>query len=131
MAFDKFNDGDTEGANVNLTDPEVPSRKAKVSAQRDLKVSDTINTVGANSALIVGTVAVEIKVGSSRLVGRKTVTLHNNSNRQMFWGYSNAVTISNGTPIEKGEFLVWAADDETALWVISDASGQNARITEA
>lgn len=131
MGFDKFDDGDTEGANVNITDPEEPSRKAKISAERDLKVSDVIATTGVFSALTVGTTAVEVRVGANRLAGRKTVTFHNNSNRRMFWGYSSSVTITSGSPIDRDEFLVWAVDDQTAIWIISDQAGLNARITEA
>jgi hypothetical protein len=97
----------------------------------DLTATDTLKSGGTQGALTVGTSAVEIKVGGSALANRKVVTLHNNSNAIMYWGYTSGVTTSTGTPIQKGEERVWSASDVCTLYVISGSAGNNARITES
>lgn len=93
--------------------------------------ADILNNGGTQAALIVGTTAVEVKVGAFRLEGRKTVTLYNNSNKTIYWGYNNTVTTSSGTPIQKKELVTWEAGDNQEIWIISDSSGNNVRVTEA
>jgi len=93
--------------------------------------ADIVNGSGLEAALTVGTTAVEVKVGGSPLTGRKVVTLYNNSNQILYWGFTNAVTTSSGTPIDKQEFIVWSVGDLISIWVIAGSAGNNTRITEA
>jgi len=93
--------------------------------------ADIVNISGLEGALTVGTSAVEVKVGASKLAGRKSVTLYNNSNRIMYWGYTSAVTVSTGTPIQVGQYFEWMVGDILELWVITDQVNKNARITES
>jgi hypothetical protein len=93
--------------------------------------ADVLNITGLEGSLIVGTSAVEIRVGASPLMGRKEVTLFNNSNSTIYWGYTSGVTISTGTPIVKNQFVTWAVGDLLPVYVIAGSAGNNCRITEA
>lgn len=94
-------------------------------------VADILNNGGVQGSLIVGTTPIEVKVGVNRLTGRKVVTLYNNSNNVIYWGFTNSVSVLNGTPIEKKQFVQWNVGDITELWVVADSSNNNTRITEA
>jgi len=93
--------------------------------------ADILNNGGTQGALTVGTTSVEVRVGASRLAGRKAVTLYNNSNSTIFWGYTSAVTTATGTPIVKNQFVTWEAGEDQEIWVIAGSAGNNTRITEA
>lgn len=97
----------------------------------DLQTVDVLNVSGVQGSLTVGTSAVEVKVGVNRFSNRKVVTLYNNSNETIYWGFTNSVTISSGTPIEKKEFIVWNVGDDLSIWVIAGVANNNTRITEA
>lgn len=92
---------------------------------------DIPDQAGVESALTVGTSAVEIRVGGSRLANRKSVTLYNNAFVNMFWGYTSGVTTTTGTPITPGTLNSWASSDNNPIYVITTLAGQNSRITEA
>ena len=93
--------------------------------------ADIIALEGVQGSLIVGTSAIEVRVGASRLEGRKSLTLYNNSNSIIYWGFTSSVTISTGTPIERKQFIEWNVGDSVAIYVIAASAGNNARITEA
>jgi len=98
----------------------------------EIRASDVLNLgTGGQSQLNVGTTAVEVKVGASRLTNRKLVTLYNNSNSILYWGYSNTVTTASGTHIVKGQFISWEAGDAQSIFVISGSALNETRITEA
>lgn len=86
---------------------------------------------GVYGVLTVGLTAVEVKVGASKLTDRKTVTLFNESNKSIFWGYNNSVTISTGSRIWPKQMVAWSVSDNTPIWVISDTASLETRITEA
>lgn len=92
--------------------------------------ADIINTSGVQGALTVGTTAVEVKVGGSKLAARKSVTLYNNSNATIYWGYNNTVSTTTGTPILKNTLFAWSVGESVEIWVISDGANRNTRITE-
>lgn len=85
---------------------------------------------GDQAALSVGTTAVEVKVGVSRLEGRKTVTLFNKSAATMYWGYKDTVTAATGTPIYADQFVSWQVTEDVSIFVIAETPGNDARITE-
>lgn len=86
---------------------------------------------GVQAALTVGTSPVEVRVGATPLAGRKSVTLFNNSINTIYWGWTNSVTVSNGTPIFPQQTIAWAASDQRSVFVIAALAGNNTRITEA
>lgn len=101
-------------------------------ANGDLQTADLINVgTGVQSSLTIGTTAVEVKVGVSRLSNRKLVTLYNNSNVTVYWGYSGSVTTSSGTPIFKNQFISWTVGDQQSIYVVAGSENNDSRITEA
>jgi hypothetical protein len=97
----------------------------------DLGTSDIIDGPGLEGAITVNsTSAIELKVGASALVGRKYITLFNNSNKIIYWGRTSSVTILTGTPIFSNQFIGWRHTENAPIWLISDTDGLNARITE-
>ena len=102
------------------------------SSDGQLKVQDLINSgISLESALTVNTTATEVKVGSSPLLNRKVVTLYNNSNETIYWGFTSSVSITSGSPIERKEFISWSVGDNQSIYIIAGTDGLNSRITEA
>lgn len=102
------------------------------SANGDLRVSDTLVGSGTEGAITVGTSAVEARVGGAALSNRKLLTVYNNSNSTIYWGYTNAVTTSSGTPIEKSQLASWDISDASGatVYLIAGSAGNNVRVTE-
>lgn len=94
-------------------------------------VADVINNAGVQGALSVSTTAIEVRVGASRLVNRKLVTVFNDGSATVYWGYTNAVTAVNGTPIFKNQIHSWDAGDSISIWLIAASGSHTCRITEA
>lgn len=95
--------------------------------QGEVLVQDTTNTTGVQGAISVGTSAVEAKVGGSALTNRKSVTVCP-TNGVVYFGYTNAVTTSSGTPITAGNILPFGSS--VSVWLIA-ASTTDVRVTEA
>lgn len=97
----------------------------------DLLVSDIINQgTGTQGAITVTTSVIEAKVGGSRLSNRKLLTVYNNGNNTIYWGYTSGVTSSNGTPIVKNQQAVWDIGDDQAIYLIAGSGSNNVRVTE-
>ena len=108
---------------------------AAVSTNHDVSVSDGLHGSGlyGNLALTTANTSYEVKVGASRLTGRKSVTIMP-VDADMYWGYNSSVTTSNGTPIFRNQFMEFSIDanDSTAqIWVVCASASKNARITES
>jgi hypothetical protein len=106
------------------------SNFVNATANGDLQTADISNSGGVQGALNVGTSAVELKVGGSPLTNRKCATLLNNSNSTIYWGYTNGVTTSSGTPIFKNQFVVWNIGPSTRVYLIAGSATNDTRITE-
>jgi hypothetical protein len=102
---------------------------AAVSNTQDIRSSDSLHSGGTHGALSVSTTAVELRVGGSRLTNRKLVTALPDGT--IYWGYTNAVTTSTGTPIYKDQYVIWAADDTASIYLIAASGTKNVRITES
>lgn len=126
-----FKDGNTEGTNVNIVDSDIPTNKVKVTDDQKLTNVDIINGEGVQASLTIGTTAVEVKVGATPIDNRKEVTLYNNSNNTIYWGFTSAVTTATGTPVEKKEFISWRVGPNVSVFVIAATMGNDSRITEA
>lgn len=134
--FNKFDDGDTEGANVNVVDSDNPQNKQSVDEHGRARVEADSNAIGEGvyGALQVPTTVVELRVEATRYPNRRVVTLFNNSgNRRIYWGFDSSVTATTGTVIEPDELMVWTLDPERDLeiWLISSQGNNNVRITES
>lgn len=105
--------------------------EAGVTPNNELEVSDKSDNGGSHAAITVGVTAVIANVsGSTNLTNRKFLSVHNNGTVPIYWGTSNAVTTSTGTPIAKGQFVSWAVGAGTSIYLISGTASQNIRIVE-
>lgn len=97
------------------------------------RTSDTVNGAGVQGALnVTNASATEVKVGGSPHSNRKLVTLYNNSSVIFYWGWTNAVTSSSGTPIQPQQFASWNAGPSATIYVIAASGTTNdSRVTEA
>lgn len=92
---------------------------------------------GTQGALVVGTTAVAVRVGASDLPDRKTVTLYNNSQETLYWGWSSGVTTSTGIPIIAGAVQTWCVEGSNnaevvpTIYVIAATAGNSTRVMEA
>lgn len=99
-------------------------------------VDDKLKTTGALEGtaiytnITVGTSAVEAKVGASALAKRKLLTVFNNGNQPIYWGYNSSVTSSNGTPIFNSQFVEFEFTEDVSVWLISDTAGHDVRVGE-
>jgi len=107
-----------------------------VSLQGEATVVDGLSGPGlfANLSVPTANTPVEVKVGVSRLAGRKSVTVQP-VDGDFYWGFSSSVTTANGTLIRQGSFTQFSlnplASTPTQIWLVSPTSGDNARITES
>lgn len=93
-------------------------------------VADLLGSTGLQAELIVGTSAVEVKVGVSRLAIRKSVTIQPKDNG-IFWGYTNAVTTTTGTALFDKQLVTFAASENTQIWLIASGPNKKVSITES
>lgn len=102
-------------------------------ANGDLTVSDGLKSGGVFGSVTLTTLgtAYEARVGISRLSNRKLLTI--TAMNDIFWGYSNSVTINNGTPLFKNQQLIFDIDPNSdfQVWVVSATNGASIRITES
>jgi len=109
---------------VYLKNPSIP-------VTGSLSIQDGVNTQGLYAALTVGTSAVEVKVGASRLTGRNVVLFQNLSSSNVYWGFDSSVTSSNGMLIPAGTEKQFAISDAVPIFVIGSAASLDCRIVEA
>jgi hypothetical protein len=94
-------------------------------------IADVINSSGVEGAITVTTTAIEAKVGASRLVNRKLLTVFNNGSQPIYFGYNSTVTTASGTPIVKDQSASWDVGDGLGVWLIASSGSHNVRVTEA
>lgn len=106
---------------------------AAIATNGDLKVVDGLKNGGVQGSLTLttGGTAYEAKVGGSRLANRKLLTI--TAEDDMFWGYDNTVTTSNGTPLKKNQQIAFSIDPDSTfqVWVVASGNNKSARITES
>lgn len=112
---------------IRLTDQ--GGSAADISPNNDLQVVDIIDTAGQNRAQSVTTTAAEALGAGSILANRKSLTVCP-TNGTVYWGYSNAVTTANGTPIFKNQTNSWAIGPLLHVWLICASGTVDCRITE-
>lgn len=100
--------------------------------QNQLQVADIVTASGGQAALTVGTTAVEVKVSTNALTGRKIVTVFNNSLVTIYWGRTSGVTTASGTPIFSNQMMTFEGFQASqAIYLIAGIAGNNVRITES
>lgn len=96
-----------------------------------LRTIDVSNASGVQAAITVGTSALIANTsGAANLALRRNLTVYNNGSVTIYWGYTNAVTTSTGTPIVKNQFFSWDVGPSTSIYLISGSASQNVRVTE-
>lgn len=130
----------TGNSSLSSIDTKTPTLGQKVMAasqpvvmasdQSPVRTTDISDSSGLQGAVTVGLTAVAIRVGGSNLANRKTLTAFHNGNQDIYWGYTNAVTVSSGSPIFKSQFAAWSIGPNTTVWMISGTAGQDVRVTE-
>lgn len=95
-----------------------------------LKTTEALEGAAVYASITVGTSVVEAKVGASALANRKLLTVFNNGNQTIYWGYDSSVTSSTGTPIFKSQFVEFEFTEDVSVWLISDTAGQDVRVGE-
>lgn len=103
---------------------------AKVSANQDIGVSDIVDNGGVNGPISVSTSAVAVRVGGANLANRKSLTFHNNGTATLYWGYSAAVTATNGHPIMRNQFVTGNWGPNTTIYIIAASGTHDVRVTE-
>lgn len=106
----------------------VEDNWANVSANGDLFVRDAINISGQYRAQSVTTSAAEALGAATILVNRKFISM-TPTNGTIYWGFSNAVTTSTGTPIFKNQTMTIAVTDNVHIYVIA-GSTTDVRVAE-
>lgn len=102
--------------------------------QPSVAVSDIVDTAGSYGAISVTNSATLMTAnGSSALANRKVLTIVNNSGTQatLYWGYSNSVTTSTGTPLLYGQMLSLSIGPSLTVYMIAASSSHDTRVTEA
>lgn len=81
----------------------------------------TINTTSVSGAISVGTSPVEAKVGATALASRLFV-LVTAVNGTIYFGSSNTVTTSTGTPIIQNQPVSFSFTDNVPVWLVADTT---------
>ena len=96
----------------NATDP------LSLTIDGDLRVADIINTSGQYRAQSVTTSAAEALGAATILANRKSLTI-TPTNGTVYFGTSNGVTTTTGTPIFKNQSISFAIGSSLHIYVIS------------
>lgn len=84
-----------------------------------------------NVSLPTANVPVEVKIGATKLNGRRTVVICA-IDSDIYWGFDNLVSSSNGMPVPKGTtFSVELGGGLIAVWVVATTSSKNIRVIES
>jgi len=94
----------------------------------DLRTADIVNTNGQNRAQSVTTTAAEALGAATILANRKMLSI-TPTDGTIYWGYSNAVTTTTGSPIFKNQTMTFAVGANVHIYVIA-GSTTDARIME-
>lgn len=131
-AISDNSDAELSKAVITARMPSGSYGNVELSNNNDLSTADILDSGGVSAALTVGTSAVLACAGgaAANLVNRKALTILNNGTVTVYWGLSNAVTTTSGTPLVKGQFLSLAAGPNTTVYLISGSASQNTRIAE-
>jgi hypothetical protein len=92
-------------------------------ANGEIKSAEMLRSGGnqASKSMIANT-AIRASVGASNLTGRKFLAVFAETNK-IYWGFTSAVTIATGFPIEKNApASVFAAGDDCNIWLVSGST---------
>lgn len=95
---------------------------------KEISTSDILNNTWTTGTILVGTTAIELKVGASAKQNRKSVFFQLLDSGRIYWGFSNS-----NTPFIafKHQTTVIATGDETSIWIKANDSGKSVGVGEA
>lgn len=114
------------------TSPSLTSGQSgafRVNANRNLQVADTIDIATQYRSQSVTTTAAEALGAGTILVNRKFISL-TPVNGTIYWGTSNAVTTSSGSPIFKNQNMTFAFTDQIHIYIIAASGTVDCRVVE-
>lgn len=87
----------------------------------NLQVVDIINVSGQYRTQSVTTSAAEALGAATILSNRKLLSI-TPTNGTVYWGFSNSVTTSNGTPIFKNQNIIFAIGSNVHIYLIAGST---------
>ena len=97
------------------------------------KVGDGLKDGGVYGVrnLPTANVAVEAKVGASRLIARKLLII-NIESTGVFWGFDSSVTSTSGFPTVNAQVLTFNIDPDSSfqIWLVCSTNNKNTHIAE-
>lgn len=118
----------TETIQVGGKDSSGNLQSLNTDSSGDLYTKDLINVAGQYRAQSITTTAAEALGAATILVNRKVLTIMP-TNGTVYFGFSNAVTSTTGTPIFKNQLIVFAISDNVHIFLIS-AGTVDCRVAE-
>lgn len=130
-AVNDDNDAEMVKAIITGNTPSGTYTNAKLSNNSEQQMTDICDNGGSQAAITVGTSAILANVSGSNLTNRKSLTVYNNGTVLIYFGFTNAVTTSTGTPVVPGTTVIFSVGPSTNVYLISGTASQNVRVTEA
>ena len=98
----------------------------------ELTVVDGLSNGGifGNLNLVTANTAYEAKVGVSALSNRKSLII--TALDDMYWGYDNTVSSTNGIPLYKNQTIIFEINPNSSfkVYLLATVNNKNARIAE-
>lgn len=95
----------------------------------DVEGSSGLATTGLQDSIaLIANTPVEVKVGATKLTGRKLATIQP-TNGSIFFGFNSLVTTTTGTEIFKSQTAAFDVTDTGEVWIVSSAA-RTVKITE-
>lgn len=93
------------------------------------QIEDTLDDGYVTGVVTVGTSEVEAKAGTSVLDGRNFIMIQNKSSNTVYYG-PTGLTVSNGIPIKKNQFVSFPVSDNISVYLISGSVGNDVIVQE-
>lgn len=132
--MDDENDAELVKANIMARTFAGVHTNIEMTANKELKTIDGLRNGGVHGAIASTTanVAIEARVGASRLTNRKLLVITIQSTG-VFYGFDNTVTISSGTPVANNQVLTFTIDPDSSfqIWLVSASTNRAYRVLES
>lgn len=133
-SVDDENDAELVKANMMARTVAGVHTNIEMTANKDIKTVDGLRGGGVQGAVTSTTanVAIEAKVGASRLTNRKLLVITIMSTG-VFYGFDNTVTVANGTPVANNQVLTFSIDADSTfqVWLVSASTNRAYRVLES
>lgn len=133
-SMDDENDAELVKANIMARTVGGTHTNIEMTLNKDVKVVDGLRGGGVYGAISTTTanVAIEAKVGASRLTNRKLLVITVLSTG-VYYGFDSSVTVSTGTPVANNQVLTFNIDADSTfqIWLVSASTNRAFRIIES